>query len=200
MYCRCTRLLFYSAFASMWVSTCTLLTIGMVHCHGCLGNTCYSSVFLLKIHRYRIMPVPRHVRVFYSQQIGFWASLSVGSCLFLVHALLLLSQIKLCNYLWFSHCVLHFVTGLNERDTSVPIIKIIGMLNYNSCCWFDCVLYFYHPVITHYEFETISEHFVLYLYHLLKLYCTFTVWQFSVSCNALGLNSEITYHCPATVQ
>jgi hypothetical protein len=125
MYCRCTWLLFYYAFASMWVSTSTLLTIGMVHCHGYLGNTCYSSVFLLKIPRYRTMPVPKHVRVFYSQQ-------KLGS-----------------GHRWVLTVACFFC---------VPTTVVTALTG----------LCFYFPLITHYECVTISEHFVLYLYHLLK--------------------------------
>jgi hypothetical protein len=139
MYCRCTWLLFHSAFASMWVSTSTVLTIGMVRCHGCLGNTCYFSVFLLKIHHYRTIPIPKHVSVVYSQQkLGFGRSWVWAVACFCYMLYFLLSQMKLYNYSWFSRqCILHFVTGLNERDISVPIHKVIEMLNCNSCCCFD---------------------------------------------------------------
>ena len=104
-----------------------VLTTGMVQCDGCLGNTSYPSVFLLKIHNYRTLPVPKHVRVVYSQQkLGFWHPRVWTVACFCCVLYFLLSQMTGCNYLWFSsHCVLHFVTGLNERD----IYKITGMLN-----------------------------------------------------------------------
>jgi hypothetical protein len=148
MYCRCTWLLFYFAFASMWVSTRTVLTIGMVWCHGCSGNTCYPSVILLKVHHYRTIPVPKHVRVVYShQKLGFGCPWVWTVACFCYMHYFLLSQMKWCNYFWFSHdCVLLFVTGLNERDITVPINNIIGMLNYNSCCCFDWFC-FYGTVI-----------------------------------------------------
>jgi hypothetical protein len=205
MYCRCTWLLFYSAFATKWLSTSMVLIIGMVRCHGCLGNTCYPSVFLLKIHHYRTVPVPRHVRIVYSQhKLGFgcpWVWTVACYCCMLYFLLSGWNDVTT----WFGrHCLLHFVTGLNERDVSVPINNVIVMLNYNSCCCFDWSV-FYCPVIPHYECVTISEHFVPYLCYFfynrqLWLYCTLNVWQFSVSYNTLGPINEITYHCLATVQ
>lgn len=104
----------------------------------CLGNTCYRSIFLFKIHDYRTVPVPRHIRVVYSQQkLGFgrpWVWTVACFCCMLYFLLSGWNDVTAC---FSCHCVLHFVTGLNERDISVPINKIIGMLNYNSCWCFD---------------------------------------------------------------
>ena len=145
----------------MWISTSTVLTIGMVHCHGCLGNTCYSSVCLLKIHHYRTILVPKHVRVvvFNQQNLGSRRSWVWMFACFCCKLYFLLSWMKWCNF------VLHFVTGLNEKDICVPLNKIIGMLNYNSCCYFDWSVFLLssHCIL----WVTISEHSVLYLCHLL---------------------------------
>lgn len=181
MYCRCTWLLFYSAFASMWVSTSTVLTIGVVQCHGCLGNTCYPSVYLLKVHHYRTIPVPKHIRVVYSQQkLGFghpWVW--TVACFCCMHYFLL-SWIKCCNYLWFSHhCVLHFVTGLNERDMSVPINKIIGMLNYNSCWCFDWSVFL------------LSSHYTLWVCD--HFWAFFTIFMLSFITNSYDCIVHLLY-------
>lgn len=154
----------------MWVSTSTLLTIGMVHCHGCLGNTCYSSVLLLKIHHYRTLPAPKCVRVVYSQQkLGSGHPWVLTVVCFFCMLYFLLSQMKWCSYLWFSHCVLHFVTGLNERDTYVPLNKIIGMLNYDSCCCFDWSVFL------------LSSHYAIWVSDHIWAFCAIFVSSFKTN-------------------
>jgi hypothetical protein len=138
----------------------------MVRCHVCLGNTCYPSVFLLKIHHHRTIPVPKHVRVVYSQQkLGFGRPWMWTVACFCCMLYFLLSWVKWCNYLWFSHhCMLHFVTG--ERDISVPINNIIGMLNYNSCCCFDWSVFL------------LSSHYILWVCDHFWAFCAIFMLSF----------------------